>query len=129
MDIDNLTNQDRMELLAAMCLCVHPFFVRGDLIKLYGTDYISQNGDDIAIAQKLFRDSGIDMKIRKRRISPNITQSILVKSSLFGNNKKFRKAVSFVKDLDKTIQVVSSSEKWWDLQKALGEIRQEQNQK
>lgn len=126
-----LTETDKIELLAVMCLDCNPFFVRGNLVQFVCSEYVLQDRDDVDLARQLFISSGINVKLRHMQWNRFLNASVLrSKMYINFNNPNFEKNASFMRQVENTSQDLVKSEnkdKWYELQDKLQSIRNDFN--
>lgn len=125
---ENMTDQEKIELLAVMCEFCNPRISRGLFVRFFRSEYALHNDDDLEIAKQLFADQGVNLKTR-RIVLNGVEKLYMLRSRCFlKQTQKFNKIKSLMKQIDKKNNEIAkreNEEKWWDLQSKLSSIRQD----
>ena len=132
---ENMADQEKIELLAVMCEFCNPRASRGVMIRMFRSEYVLRNDDDLEIAKDLFADQGA--RLKTKRITLNgVEKEYMLRSRCFlRQNAKFREIKSLMKKIDRENNELSKQvnmDKWYALQNKLSSIRQDlykQNEK
>ncbi|MBO7645204.1 MAG: hypothetical protein J6S57_02785 [Alphaproteobacteria bacterium] len=125
---ENMTDQEQIELLAAMCEICSPRIVKGLMIPRFQAEYVLRNDEDLEIAKFLFFKQGVRLKTGKVVFNGVDRFSSLHSRCFFVQNSKFNKIKNLMKRIDyknNEIAKQESRDKWWDLQNKLSSIRQD----
>ena len=129
---ENMSDEEKIELLAVMCLFCTAHAFKGILIKRFRAEYVPQNGDDVKIAKELFNSKGLELKPGRAWFNGVDNHPMLCSRYFLRPNAKSAKIVSFMRKIGKESQEIVKSanrEKWWALQDTLSGIRQDFDQR